>query len=99
MKEKLITVSDVAAFLGITKMGVYGMVFKKGLPAIKISKRCLRFRPSDIEKWLVSKTQAAVLQRPSTEPKHRSSGRVRKNGVKADYIDRIIENAKKEVEV
>jgi len=56
-KDNLIKVAEVAERLGITKMGVYGMVFKNKIPAVKISKRCLRFRYSDIEEWLEKKSQ------------------------------------------
>jgi len=56
--EDLLKVEDVAAKLGITRMGVYGLVFKNQIPALKISKRCLRFRSAEIEKWLDKKRQS-----------------------------------------
>jgi len=55
--DHLIKVGEVAERLVITKMGVYGMVFKNKIPAVKISRRCLRFRNSDIEEWLDKKSQ------------------------------------------
>jgi len=61
--EELLKVEDVAVKLGSTRMGVYGLVFKNQIPALKISKRCLRFRSSDIEKWLDKKGQKGNGQR------------------------------------
>jgi len=97
MNEKLMTVGEVAKFLGYKPKGVYLLVAEKRIPVVKISRRALRFRPSEIEAWLNAKAQAAVVQDPRqpSQPK---------NGVKADYVDKLIdklidelvENAKKE---
>ncbi|MEW6740909.1 MAG: helix-turn-helix domain-containing protein [Nitrospirota bacterium] len=98
MTERLITVDEVAEMLGFTTQGVYSLVFKKKIPAVKISKRALRFRPSDIEAWLQEKTQQPVQAAISQQPARKSPGRPRKNGtVRNDYVNHIIESAKKEV--
>lgn len=54
--EKLLTVDEVAKFLRFSKQGVYQLVFRKKIPAVKISKRALRFRESDILRWLGTKS-------------------------------------------
>jgi excisionase family DNA binding protein len=58
--KKLMTVGEVAKRLGISRAGVYGLVFKKRIPALKISRRMLRFKEKDIGKWLESKSQAVA---------------------------------------
>lgn len=94
--EKLLTVGEVAEILGISKFGVYGLVFKKKIPAVKISRRLLRFSPKAIEMFLTSKSQGI---QESTEPRmiiRRS--RPKKNGIVSDeHVNRLVEHAKKEV--
>lgn len=95
--EKLLTVNEVSQLLGISKFGLYGLVFKKRIPAVKISKRCLRFRPRDIEKWLEEKSQNASQEMTYPKPIIRR-GRQKKNGIVSDeYVNRLVEHAKKEV--
>jgi excisionase family DNA binding protein len=89
--EKLLTTEEVASLLGFTRAGVYSLILKGRIPCIKISRRCVRFRAADIEAWLRSKT-AGTAQPAQPEPK-RDRGRPRKNLP----VDRIIEQAKKEV--
>jgi excisionase family DNA binding protein len=47
--EPLITIDRVAELMGLSVRGVEGMVSRKVIPAIKISRRCLRFRWSEVE--------------------------------------------------
>lgn len=98
MTEKLMTVKEVANILGFSEIGIYQAVFRKRLPCVKISKRALRFRPSDIQAFIESKLQPAEpteVKQPS-----RRKGRPRKNSrLKDDYINHIVEQAKKEVGV
>jgi excisionase family DNA binding protein len=49
MAEQLITIGVVAGRLGLTKRGVEGLVSRRVIPAFKISRRCLRFRWSDVQ--------------------------------------------------
>lgn len=112
LTDKLLTVGDVAALLGMTKIGIYQAVYHKRIPAIKISRKCVRFDPVDIQKWLEEKKTQVV----ETEPKQpvrsnraigrspgrsacRSTGRPRKSPVNSSYIDRIVEQVRKEVGV
>jgi predicted DNA-binding transcriptional regulator AlpA len=93
--EKLLTVQDVSQILGITVPGVYGLVFKKKLPAVKISKRLLRFSPKAIAIFIASKSQEV---QEGTEPKP-AIRRVKpkKGHVSGAYVDSLVERARKEV--
>ena len=47
--EPLITIGEVAANLKLTRRGVEGMVARRLIPAVKLSRRCLRFQWSEVE--------------------------------------------------
>lgn len=49
MVEGLIRIEDVAERLSLTKRGVESLVSRKVIPALKISRRCLRFRWTEVE--------------------------------------------------
>ncbi|MBD3268484.1 helix-turn-helix domain-containing protein [bacterium] len=49
------TVSDVAQYLGLTDSTIYTWAQQGDIPHIKLG-RMVRFRRSDIEKWLESQT-------------------------------------------
>jgi len=49
--EKLWTVEELSEFLQVSDKTIYDWVHKKSIPYQKIN-RLLRFRPSEIEKWL-----------------------------------------------
>jgi len=51
---QLLTVADVATMFQVSKPTVYRLVRDKGLPTIRPSGD-LRFRPEDIEQWLLSR--------------------------------------------
>jgi excisionase family DNA binding protein len=90
--ERLLNMVEVAEMLGVEESTVYSWTHRKTIPHIKIG-RLLRFRESDIAAWLEDK---AVNQWPAKtvlKPKGGEASRVRSN----NYVDRIVENAKKEV--
>jgi excisionase family DNA binding protein len=49
MPEPLIKIEAVAKLLGLTTRGVESLVARRVIPALKISRRCLRFRWSEVE--------------------------------------------------
>lgn len=51
--NRLLTVEEVAAYLGVPKKTVYGCWQDWGLKAYKVG-RHLRFRERHVEEWLVS---------------------------------------------
>jgi excisionase family DNA binding protein len=83
--EKLLRPEEVAEALGIQLSTIYNWTHKGKIPFLKIG-GCVRFRQSDIEKWLEPKE-------PKTrEPKTKAISRKRKDV----YIDSIVEAAKRE---
>jgi excisionase family DNA binding protein len=59
--QRLLNVADAAAWLGIARGTLYQWLSanKKGLPAIRLSRRCVKFRVSDLERWLDECTKPA----------------------------------------
>lgn len=49
--ENLWNVMDTAAFLSVSEKTIYDWVHKREIPFVKV-KRLLRFRPTEIAKWL-----------------------------------------------
>lgn len=56
MPEPLITYEAVAAHLGLKRRGVELMVQRRAIPVVKLSKRCHRFRMSEVEAALTRLT-------------------------------------------
>jgi excisionase family DNA binding protein len=50
--EKLLTISELAERLGISKLTAYHWLSQGRLPCVRFSARCVRFRESDVEKML-----------------------------------------------
>ncbi len=55
--EKLLTIKDVAEYLGLNEKTVYLFMYKKGLPYIKVGHRTIRFKKENIDEWLKQKTK------------------------------------------
>ena len=55
--EKLLTLRDVCKILIVQPGTVYGWIHKKKIPIVKLSNRMVRFKATDIEKWLEDKSQ------------------------------------------
>jgi len=53
--DRLLHVREAAQFLGVAPGSLYHMVSQGRVPCIHLSKRCLRFRLSDLEAWLATK--------------------------------------------
>lgn len=54
--DKLLTVNDVCKIFNIEKTTLYAWIAKKRIPVIKISGRMVRFKMSEIERWLSEKS-------------------------------------------
>lgn len=50
--DRLLTVRELAARLQVTPTCVYRWLGENRLPAVRFSKRCVRFRESDIQQLL-----------------------------------------------
>ncbi len=62
----LLTVRDVAEFLGVGPNCVYRWSEAGKLPCVRLSQRCLRFRAQDIEKFVAGLVQPANREMPNT---------------------------------
>ena len=50
--DRLLTVVEVAALLNLAEGSVYHMVSQGRLPCVRLSARCLRFKESEIWKFI-----------------------------------------------
>lgn len=50
--KEIMRIDEAAEFLGVSKGVLYHWVSEGRVPVIRISKRCIRFRRSQLEKWL-----------------------------------------------
>jgi excisionase family DNA binding protein len=57
MSPKLWSVPEVAEFLGLAVGTVYHLLSQKRLPCVRISGRCVRFDPRQIEAWVTERTE------------------------------------------
>lgn len=93
--QKLMNVSEVAEYLGVEKSTIYSWTFKKFIPHLKISEKCIKFDVDQIQKWL-SKKQFNPAEPSVKEPVavKRRKGRP-KNATKSTSL---VEIAKKELQ-
>jgi len=68
-EHKLLTLKELCNLLHLKPGSVYALVHYKRIPFIKLSDKCLRFRLSDIESWLSSKTVQPMQSQPVQGPK------------------------------
>ena len=54
-EDRMLTVSEVAKYLRLSKSQVYLMVQKKKLPYIRLSERRIVVRKKDLEQWIDNK--------------------------------------------
>lgn len=47
--EKLLNVRELAQILGVAQGSIYHWISQNRLPVVRFSKRCVRFRLSDVE--------------------------------------------------
>lgn len=56
--DRLLDVREAAALLGISPFSLYHWISeKRGIPVIRLSSRCVRFRKSDLEAWIATKKE------------------------------------------
>ena len=49
--QKLLTVADVAIILGLSKVKIYDLIKKDGLPTLKIN-GARRIQPGKLQRWI-----------------------------------------------
>lgn len=57
--EPLLTVTDVAKRLAISRRGVYYLL-ERGLPCLRLGKKTLRFDPAAIDAWLADQASGGA---------------------------------------
>jgi len=93
MQDKLLTLRELCDLLNLRPATIYSLIYHKKIPVVKLSSRCLRFRLSDIQAWIQSKTVQPIQYQAMPAQTKRPRGRPPKNPA----IDRIIEQAKRKV--
>jgi len=58
--ERLLTVKELAELLGLNPGSVYHWLSEQRLPCIRFSRRCVRFRESDVQSLLETLRQPVV---------------------------------------
>lgn len=92
--EKLLTKEDILEMLKIKKSTLYCWVHQKKIPFIKLGRRTLRFRESEILEWIADKVRPQTAE---TSQKTRIKRLQSKSPKADDHIERLINNAKKDV--
>jgi excisionase family DNA binding protein len=55
--DRLLTIDEVAELTGLAIGTLYHFVSEKRIPVVRLSKRCIRFRQSDLAHWIQTLTQ------------------------------------------
>jgi excisionase family DNA binding protein len=55
--DKLLTIKEVSELTGLAVGTLYHFVSQKRIPVVRLSKRCIRFRKSDLSDWIQTLTQ------------------------------------------
>lgn len=58
--NRLLTIQQASGFLGLTVGTLYQFVSQKRIPVVRISRRCIRFRLSDLSSWIDQLTEHPV---------------------------------------
>ncbi len=61
-QNRLLKVAEVAEMTGLSEGGIYHLISQSRIPVIRLSKRCVRFRQSDLQAWLDSMTAPSVAR-------------------------------------
>ncbi len=55
--DKLLTVTEAAELLQLAPGTLYHLISRRAVPCVKLSKRCVRFRQSELEQWVSSHSE------------------------------------------
>jgi excisionase family DNA binding protein len=58
--ERLLRIQEVSELTGLAVGSIYRMVSQKRIPVVRLSRRCIRFRLSDLQVWFGELTQETV---------------------------------------
>ena len=57
--EPLLTIREVSELTNLSVGTLYRWISEGRIPVVRLSKRCIRFRQSDIEEWIAAKVVAS----------------------------------------
>lgn len=92
--ERLLTIEQISELLQIKKSTIYSLVNQKRIPFIKLSGKLLRFKSSEIEKWLDGFHSSADSKDHIPTKKRATKGT---NKFPRNRIEALIESVKSEV--
>jgi excisionase family DNA binding protein len=58
--ERLLRIQEVSELTGLAVGTLYHFVSAKNIPVVRLSRRCIRFRFSDLQVWFEERTQETV---------------------------------------
>jgi excisionase family DNA binding protein len=58
-EERLLTINELSVLTGLAVGTLYHFVSQKRIPVVRLSKRCIRFRYSDLLHWIQTLTEDA----------------------------------------
>lgn len=61
--ESLLTLAEVAEYLGVERRVVTDYAQERGLPVIRISRQTVRVDPDQLDAWLEDRTEGKVPSR------------------------------------
>lgn len=96
--EGLVGIKEAASYLGYGNRlnPVYLLVHRKAIPHIKLGKKILRFRISDLQKFAESKMQGVETSEPKQQTAVRRGRQLRKTASRSVYVESLIEQAKRD---
>jgi excisionase family DNA binding protein len=56
-RDRLLTIREVGALTGLQVSSLYHVVSQGRIPVVRLSKRCIRFRYSDLLEWIESHSE------------------------------------------
>jgi excisionase family DNA binding protein len=56
-EDKLLTINEVSELIGLAVGTLYHFVSERRIPVVRLSKRCIRFRYSDLLEWIETHTE------------------------------------------
>jgi excisionase family DNA binding protein len=60
MENRTLTVLKTAEILGVSRATVFKLISQpNGIPVVRLSKRCIRVRADDLDRWLAERARAS----------------------------------------
>src|SRR5208283_4756987 len=95
--DKLLTAGQVAEMFQLPRCTIYGWVHKKRIKVLKLSRKMIRFRQSDIEAFLQSRTQDAVQREAAVRPASPRRQPRKFCSTQNSYVNNLVSQVKEEV--